>query len=75
MLLARLAEMDEAQRRALVGLDPNRAPTIVAGMILLSEAMRTFDLDEVEVCEHDILHGGILTIANAGSASHVSSDI
>jgi len=58
MLLARLADMDEAQRRAVVGLDPNRAPTIVAGMILLSEAMRTFALDEVEVSEHDILHGG-----------------
>lgn len=75
MLLARLADMDEAQRRALVGLDPNRAPTIVAGMILLSEAIRAFGLDEVEVSEHDILHGGVLTIANTGSASHVSSDI
>ncbi len=63
MLLARLADMDEAQRRAVVGLDPGRAPTIVAGMILLSEAMRAFDLDEVEVSEHDILHGGVLSIA------------
>ncbi len=62
MLLARLADMDEAQRRAVVGLDPNRAPTIVAGMILLAEAMRTFALDEVEVSEHDILHGGALSI-------------
>jgi exopolyphosphatase/guanosine-5'-triphosphate,3'-diphosphate pyrophosphatase len=62
MLLARLADMDEAQRRAVVGLDPNRAPTIVAGMVLLSEALRAFELDEVEVSEHDILHGGALTI-------------
>jgi exopolyphosphatase/guanosine-5'-triphosphate,3'-diphosphate pyrophosphatase len=75
MLLARLADMDEAQRRAVVGLDPGRAPTIVAGMILLAEAMRAFDLDEVEVSEHDILHGGVLWLAQNNSVSHGSSDI
>jgi exopolyphosphatase/guanosine-5'-triphosphate,3'-diphosphate pyrophosphatase len=76
MLLARLADMDEAQRRAVVGLDPDRAPTIVAGMILLSQAMRAFDLDEVEVSEHDILHGGALSIAaRHNSGPHGSSDI
>jgi exopolyphosphatase/guanosine-5'-triphosphate,3'-diphosphate pyrophosphatase len=76
MLLARLADMDEAQRRGVVGLDPNRAPTIVAGMVLLSEAMRAFDLDEVEVSEHDILHGGALSIGmRTNSGSHGSSDI
>lgn len=67
MLLARLADMDEPQRRQVVGLHPDRAPTIVAGMVLLSEAMRAFDLDEVEVSEHDILHGGVLTLARAGT--------
>ena len=76
LLLARLADMDEGQRRAVVGLDPSRAPTIVAGMILLSEAMRAFELEEVEVSEHDILHGGALTIAAPNdSGSHGSSDI
>jgi exopolyphosphatase / guanosine-5'-triphosphate,3'-diphosphate pyrophosphatase len=76
MLLARLADMDERRRRALVGLHPDRAPTIVAGMILLSEAMRVFDLDEVEVSEHDILHGGALYLATrtAGvSAAHMGA--
>jgi exopolyphosphatase / guanosine-5'-triphosphate,3'-diphosphate pyrophosphatase len=63
MLLARLADMTETQRRSVVGLHPDRAPTIVAGLVLLSEAMRAFDLDEVEVSEHDILHGGALTLA------------
>jgi exopolyphosphatase / guanosine-5'-triphosphate,3'-diphosphate pyrophosphatase len=63
LLLARLAEMTEAQRRAVVGLHPARAPTIVAGMILLGEALRAFELDEVEVSEHDILHGGALRLA------------
>ena len=40
LLLARLAELNEEQRREVVGLHPDRAPTIVAGMILLSEAMK-----------------------------------
>ncbi|HWX97592.1 MAG TPA: Ppx/GppA phosphatase family protein [Solirubrobacteraceae bacterium] len=66
MLLARLAAMTEAQRREVVGLDPNRAPTIVAGMILLSGALRALDLDKVEVSDHDILHGGALRLAGVG---------
>jgi exopolyphosphatase/guanosine-5'-triphosphate,3'-diphosphate pyrophosphatase len=63
LLLARLADMTEAQRRQVVGLHPDRAPTIVAGMILLSEAMRAFELERVEVSEHDILRGGALRLA------------
>jgi exopolyphosphatase/guanosine-5'-triphosphate,3'-diphosphate pyrophosphatase len=63
MLLARLADMDEDRRRKVVGLHPDRAPTIVAGMIVLSEAMRAFGLDQVEVSEHDILYGGALRLA------------
>jgi exopolyphosphatase/guanosine-5'-triphosphate,3'-diphosphate pyrophosphatase len=66
MLLARLADMTESQRREVVGLDPNRAPTIVAGMILLSEALRAFELEQVEVSDHDILHGGALRLAGVG---------
>ena len=66
LLLARLADMREAQRRALVGLDPDRAPTIVAGMILLSGALRAFELEQIEVSEHDILHGGAVRLAGLG---------
>ncbi len=66
LLLARLADMSEDQRRHVVGLHPDRAPTIVAGMILLSEAMRAFELDRVEVSEHDILRGGALRLAGLG---------
>jgi exopolyphosphatase/guanosine-5'-triphosphate,3'-diphosphate pyrophosphatase len=69
LLLARMAEMTEDQRRALVGLNPDRAPTIVAGMIVLSEALRAFELDQVEVSEHDILHGGALRLAGAVGAA------
>ena len=63
MLLARLADMTESQRREVIGLDPSRAPTIVAGMILLAEALSAFELDQVEVSDHDILHGGALRLA------------
>ncbi len=66
LLLARLADMSEDQRRSVVGLDPARAPTIVAGMILLSQAMRLFNLDRVEVSEHDILYGGAIMLAGLG---------
>jgi exopolyphosphatase/guanosine-5'-triphosphate,3'-diphosphate pyrophosphatase len=65
MLLARLADMDEQQRRNVVGLHPDRAPTIIAGMILLEEAMHAFELESVEVSEHDILYGGALQLAGA----------
>jgi exopolyphosphatase/guanosine-5'-triphosphate,3'-diphosphate pyrophosphatase len=63
LLIARLADMTEAQRRNVVGLHPDRAPTIVAGTILLAEAMRVFGLETIEVSEHDILRGGALLLA------------
>ena len=66
MLLARLAAMTLAQRRHVTGLHPDRAPAIVAGVILLLEAMRTFDLTEVEVSEHDILRGAALCCGGTG---------
>jgi exopolyphosphatase / guanosine-5'-triphosphate,3'-diphosphate pyrophosphatase len=72
LLLARMADMTEAQRRTVVGLDPDRAPTIVAGMVVLSEALRAFELDQVEVSEHDILHGGALRVAGAAGTARRS---
>jgi exopolyphosphatase/guanosine-5'-triphosphate,3'-diphosphate pyrophosphatase len=66
LLLARLADMKEEARRRVVGLHPDRAPTIVAGMILLAEAMRAFELERLEVSEHDILYGGALRLAGVG---------
>lgn len=62
-LLARLALMDDGERRAVPGLQPNRSPTIVAGCVLLREALRTFGVDECEVSEHDILRGVIIATA------------
>ncbi|MDQ3770012.1 MAG: phosphatase, partial [Actinomycetota bacterium] len=60
LLLARLAGMTEKERRGVVGLQPDRAPTIVAGVVMLLECMRAFGLDRVEVSEHDLLRGAAL---------------
>jgi exopolyphosphatase / guanosine-5'-triphosphate,3'-diphosphate pyrophosphatase len=59
-LVERLAGLTVAQRRELAGLHPDRAPTIVAGAVILLESMRAFDLDSVEISETDILHGAAL---------------
>ena len=68
---ARPPRRDDRRRSAArsSGLHPDRAPTIVAGMILLSEAMRAFGLEQVEVSEHDILYGGALRLAGAAVSS------
>ena len=60
---ARLAAMEEGARRQVPGLHPDRAPTIIAGMLILAECVDAFGLDEVEVSEHDILYGAALTLA------------
>jgi exopolyphosphatase/guanosine-5'-triphosphate,3'-diphosphate pyrophosphatase len=62
-LLARLAQMPLDERREVTGLHPDRAPTIVAGCVLLVEALRSFGLEAVEVSEHDILRGVALGAA------------
>ena len=66
LMLAELAQMDLARRERVPGLHPKRAPTIVAGVVILLEAMRAFGLDEVEVSEHDILYGAAIERAAAG---------
>ena len=55
-----LATMTTEERRQVAGLDPARAPTIVAGVIILTEVMAVFGLEQVEVSEHDILRGAAL---------------
>ena len=63
--LDHLASLPEAERRDVPGLHPDRAPTIVAGVVMLRECLRAFGLDEVEVSEHDILRGAALRKAVA----------
>jgi exopolyphosphatase/guanosine-5'-triphosphate,3'-diphosphate pyrophosphatase len=59
-ILEQLASVPLEQRREVPGLHPDRAPTIVAGVIILLEILRLFDLDRVEISEHDILRGAAL---------------
>jgi exopolyphosphatase/guanosine-5'-triphosphate,3'-diphosphate pyrophosphatase len=53
----RLAALPLAERRGVTGLDPNRAPTIVAGTVILLEVLGAFGLDAFEASERDILWG------------------
>ncbi|HEY2637340.1 MAG TPA: Ppx/GppA family phosphatase, partial [Solirubrobacteraceae bacterium] len=63
--LARLADMDLEERREVPGLHPDRAPTIVAGVIVLREVLRIFGLEDFIASEHDILRGAALDAAAA----------
>jgi exopolyphosphatase / guanosine-5'-triphosphate,3'-diphosphate pyrophosphatase len=61
--LERLAALSLAERRQVPGLEPERAPVIVAGAAILRETMRYLGLEEIEVSEHDILDGAALEAA------------
>jgi exopolyphosphatase / guanosine-5'-triphosphate,3'-diphosphate pyrophosphatase len=62
-LLDRLAALPEQERREVPGLHPDRAATIVAGVVVLREALRVFGLEEFTASEHDILRGAALDAA------------
>jgi exopolyphosphatase/guanosine-5'-triphosphate,3'-diphosphate pyrophosphatase len=64
-MLSRLSSLPLAERLRVRGLHPGRAPTIVAGTVILVQVMRVFGLEEVEVSELDILHGSALAAAMA----------
>jgi exopolyphosphatase / guanosine-5'-triphosphate,3'-diphosphate pyrophosphatase len=59
-ILAELAVLPLDRRRSVTGLHPDRAPTIVAGVAILVEALRLFGVREIEVSEADILDGAAL---------------
>jgi len=61
--LARLAALPLGKRRRLPGLEPERAPVIVAGAAILRAVLRRYGLDRIEASEHDILHGVALAAA------------
>jgi exopolyphosphatase/guanosine-5'-triphosphate,3'-diphosphate pyrophosphatase len=61
--LERLAALPLAQRHLIPALDPERAPVIVAGAVLLREVLERFGLDEIEVSERDILDAAALEAA------------
>jgi exopolyphosphatase / guanosine-5'-triphosphate,3'-diphosphate pyrophosphatase len=59
-MVAMLAALPVEERRQVRGLHPDRAPTIVAGAVILTESIRSFGLSEIEVSARDILHGAAL---------------
>jgi exopolyphosphatase / guanosine-5'-triphosphate,3'-diphosphate pyrophosphatase len=61
--LDRLAALPLAQRREVPALEPERAPVIVAGAVILVETLVHFGLDAIEVSERDILDGIALAAA------------
>jgi exopolyphosphatase / guanosine-5'-triphosphate,3'-diphosphate pyrophosphatase len=61
-LLERLAALPLPERREVVGLDPGRAPTIVAGVVILRRVLDAFGLPEVEISDRDILWGAAIDL-------------
>jgi exopolyphosphatase/guanosine-5'-triphosphate,3'-diphosphate pyrophosphatase len=61
--LERLAALPLGERRRVPGLEPDRAPVIVAGAVIVREVLARYGLDALEVSEHDILHGAALAAA------------
>ena len=64
-LLSQLASAPLSKRVEIAGLHPDRAPNIVAGVVILVETMRAFGLERVEVSEHDILYGTAISAISA----------
>lgn len=61
----RLVSMPLSKRKQVTGLDPGRAPVIIAGLLILQEVLSLAQIDSFTVSESDILHGIILDMANS----------
>ena len=65
-MLDMLAALPLEKRKDVSGLDPGRAPVIVAGTLILETVVGMAGLDSTLVSEHDILYGMLLeTYADA----------
>jgi exopolyphosphatase/guanosine-5'-triphosphate,3'-diphosphate pyrophosphatase len=62
--LERLASLPLAERRRLPGLEPERAPVIVGGAIVVREVLDRYGLTGLEASERDLLHGAALEAAD-----------
>ena len=69
-MLSRLASAPLANRVEIPGLHPDRAPTIVAGVVILVEVMRAFGLEQIAVSEHDILYGTAMAATRRNSSTY-----
>jgi exopolyphosphatase/guanosine-5'-triphosphate,3'-diphosphate pyrophosphatase len=63
--LERLAALPLAERRRVPKMDPDRAPVIVAGAVIVREVLRRYGLDRLEFSERDLLDGIALEAASA----------
>jgi exopolyphosphatase / guanosine-5'-triphosphate,3'-diphosphate pyrophosphatase len=61
--LERLAALTTEERLAVPGIEPGRAPVIVAGIVVLREVLTAYGLEEIEVSERDVLHGAAFAAA------------
>ncbi len=61
--LERLAALPLVRRRELPGLEPERAPVIVGGALIVREVLDRYGLAGLEVSERDILHGAAFEAA------------
>jgi len=61
--LERLAAMSTEERLAVAGIEPGRAPVIVAGIVVLREVLTAYGLRKIEVSERDVLHGAAFAAA------------
>jgi exopolyphosphatase/guanosine-5'-triphosphate,3'-diphosphate pyrophosphatase len=61
--LERLSAMPLDERRQLPGLDPERAPVIVAGAAILVAILDAYGLESIRVSERDLLDGAALAAA------------
>jgi exopolyphosphatase / guanosine-5'-triphosphate,3'-diphosphate pyrophosphatase len=59
----RLASLPLIERRELPGLEPERAPVIVGGAVIVREVLDRYGLESLEVSERDLLHGAALEAA------------
>lgn len=62
----RLAALPLSARKKVVGLDPKRAPVMVAGLLILLEVLDFTGIDAFTVSETDILHGITLAVSHEG---------
>jgi exopolyphosphatase/guanosine-5'-triphosphate,3'-diphosphate pyrophosphatase len=61
--LERLASLPLSERRELPGLEPERAPVIVGGVLIVREVLDRYGLDGLEASESDLLDGAALEAA------------
>jgi exopolyphosphatase / guanosine-5'-triphosphate,3'-diphosphate pyrophosphatase len=68
MQLEELAALPLEERRRVPGLEPDRAPVIVAGAVILREVLAHYGLEAIEVSGHDLLDGAALAAAELPEA-------